>query len=179
MLFKRKNRKSFLSHVRNFMWPSMGWSRTYDYIKHRILRLPASNHAIAFGLASGCVVSWTPLFGFHIIQCFILCLIGRGNYLAGLLGTTFGNPWTFPILLWISYKVGTYALLFLGYSEYTPVDETMISKAELADKSMKVFVPTLVGSYIMMFVSFPLFYALFFSMVKAGRIAQKRIKRKK
>lgn len=175
MLFKRKNRKNFLAHARNFFWPSMGWSRTYEYIKHRILRLPASNHSIAFGLASGCVVSWTPLFGFHIIQCMFLCLIGRGNYLAGLLGTTFGNPWTFPLLLWISYQVGTYALVFLGYSEYLPADEAKIPHEELTDKSMKVFIPTLVGSYIMMAVSFPLFYGVFFSMVKGGRLARKKV----
>jgi hypothetical protein len=175
MLFKRKNRKSFFAHVRNLFWPSMGWSRTVEYIKHRILRLPASNHSIAFGLASGCVVSWTPLFGFHIIQCLVLCFIGRGNYLAGLLGTTFGNPWTFPILLWISYKVGMYALVFLGYSEYAPIDQDMMSKDVLADKATGIFVPTLVGSYIMMAISFPLFYVLFLSMIKAGRATRKKV----
>lgn len=156
----------------------MGWSRTYDYIKHRILRLPASNHSIAFGLASGCVVSWTPLFGFHIIQCMILCLIGRGNYLAGLLGTTFGNPWTFPILLWTSYQVGSYAMAFAGYSDPINIEGQALDPKELADKSMDVFMPTVVGSYIMVLVTFPIFYAVFFSMIKGGRLARKKVTEK-
>ena len=178
MLFKRKKRKSILAHVRNFFWPSMGWSRTYDYIKHRILRLPASNHSIAFGLAAGCVVSWTPLFGFHIIQCFVLCLIGRGNYLAGLLGTTFGNPWTFPLLLWISYKVGFYVLILTGYDNHALIDSDLVDIPEFGEKPIEVFIPTLVGGYIMAIMSFPLFYLLFFTMVKAGRMAQKKVSHK-
>lgn len=175
MLFKRQKRKSFLAHVRNFVWPSMGWSRTYDYIKHRILRLPASNHSIAFGLSSGCVVSFTPLFGFHIIQCLALCFIGRGNYLAGLLGTVFGNPWTFPLLLWLSYKVGVFSVSFFGYQDLLLVDIGDDLIEDLGDKSMQFFLPTLIGGYIMALVTFPLFYTLFFFMVRAGRKAQKAL----
>jgi hypothetical protein len=184
MLFKRRKRKPFWAHVRNFIWPSMGWSRTVDYIKHRILRLPASNHSIAFGLSSGCVVSFTPLFGFHIIQCMVLCFIGRGNYLAGLLGTTFGNPWTFPILLWLSYKVGYLTLSAFGYHEIIMIDDGETLVDDLEEKSAAIFLPTLVGSYIMALLTFPLFYLIFFFMVKSGRKAQKtllahRRKRKK
>ena len=178
MLFKRKKRKPFWAHARNFMWPSMGWRRTYDYIKHRILRLPASNYSIAIGLAAGCVVSWTPLFGFHILQCLLICFIARGNYLAGLLGTTFGNPWTFPILLWISYTVGAYVFILLGYGNYVVLDADVSIMQEFGDKPMKVFLPTVVGSYIMAVITFPLFYILFFYMVKTGRAAQKKVSRK-
>lgn len=173
MLFKRKKRKPFWAHVRNFIWPSMGWTRTYEYIKHRILRLPASNRSIAVGLAAGCVVSWTPLFGFHIIQCFVLCFLARGNYLAGLLGTTFGNPWTFPFLLWASYNVGKYLLIFSGHGD------ALINNEELGNgHPIQIFLPTLIGGYILAAISFPIFYIFFFNMVKAGRIAQKKVKHK-
>lgn len=156
----------------------MGWKRTIDYIKHRVLRLPASDHAIAFGLASGCVVSWTPVFGFHIIQCFILCFIGRANYLAGLLGTTFGNPWTFPILLWISYKTGVFALVLLGYGDQITLDADKAIMEEFGDKPLKIFIPTLVGGYIVALITFPMFYFPFYYMVKAGRAARTTVSHK-
>jgi uncharacterized protein (DUF2062 family) len=175
MLFRRRKRKSFIAHARNFIWPSMGWRRTYEYIKHRILRLPASNYSIAMGLSMGCIVSWTPLFGFHILQCFLLCLITRANFLAGLLGTVFGNPWTFPVLLWASYKAGSYALIFFGYGDNIILDADMSIMEEFSDKPMKVFLPTLVGGYIMAVITAPLFYILFFYMVKTGRLAQRKI----
>lgn len=93
----------------------MGWARTFKYLRHRVLRLPSSTASIALGLASGCVVSWTPTFPFQILQCFIFCKIAKVNFPAALLGTTFGNPWTFPILFIISYNVGILFLTLIGY----------------------------------------------------------------
>ncbi len=116
MLFKRRNRESIFSKIRNFIWPKMGIKKTIIYYKYRILRMPHSTRDIAMGLASGCVVSWTPTIPFQILQCFIFCKIVRANFPASLLGTAFGNPWTFPILFIIAYNVGNLSLTLLGYN---------------------------------------------------------------
>lgn len=175
MLFKRKKRKSLGAHIKNLFWPSMGWKRSWDYIKHRILRLSASTRSIAVGLAAGCVVSWTPLFGFHILQAMLICFIARGNYLASLLGTTFGNPWTFPLLLWTSYKAGSLIFILFGYGDYVSLASNVTIMQELSIQPLKVFLPTLVGGYLMALVTFPLFYVLFFYLVKTGRAAKRKV----
>lgn len=178
MLFKRRKRQSLWSRVRNLIWPKMGWARTFNYIKHRVLRLPSSASSIALGLASGCVVSWTPTFGFHILQCFVFCLLVRANFLAALLGTTFGNPWTFPILLWCSYQVGSYVLMFLGYGDLLLFDPDMHLIEKFKEYPVEIFMPMLVGGYTLVFITFPLFYFPFYYMVKAGRAAQVKVSAK-
>lgn len=178
MIFKRQNKESLLSKIRNMIWPQMGWKRTVVYYKYRILRLPHSTHDIAMGLASGCVVSWTPTFPFQILQCFIFCKVVRANFPAALLGTVFGNPWTFPILFTIAYHVGSYVLDVTGLEEVFIflAGETDIFKQE--GFGIQKFLPTLVGGYIMVVVTFPLFYYGFYYLVTVGR-ASKRVVRKK
>jgi len=171
MLFKRRDRLTPLQFFGRFFKSWTAWKRSFIYIKHRILRLPHSTHDIAMGLASGCVVSWTPVFGFHILQCYIFCKIFRANFLAALLGTLFGNPWTFPILLWIAYLVGNFI------TTYTGLDHLIALKtgAEvLGDENLavKAFFPTLVGGYFMAVVTFPIFYFAFYYFIEGARKAK-------
>jgi len=118
MLFKRRKKLNPLEHIKTVFKSWKDWKRSFLYIKHRILRLPQSTHKVAMGLASGCVVSWTPVFGFHIVQSYLFCKIFKASFLAGLVGTLFGNPWTFPFLLWTSYQVGHFILMVLGYDDF-------------------------------------------------------------
>ncbi|HPF79251.1 MAG TPA: DUF2062 domain-containing protein [Alphaproteobacteria bacterium] len=175
MLFKRKKKQSLLSKLRDIVWPKSGWKRTFLYLKHRILRLPHSTHSIAMGLAAGCVVSWTPTWGLQILQCFVFCKIVRANFLASVIGTTFGNPWTFPILIWISHIVGSHFMDITGLDSYFD----MIGKDTVVPDEhgygVTAFVPTLVGGYIMAFVTYPLFYYGFYYLIEAGRAAKKRV----
>lgn len=218
MLFKRRNKQSLWRRGREILWPRSGWKRTFKYIKYRLIRLPHSTHDIAMGMAAGAVVSWTPVFGFHILQCFIFCKIFRANFLASVLGTTLGNPWTFPFLLWISYQVGR-IVINLFASDFDYIDDTETTQAsfysalivlgdfiklgvadiinycahlmnlesvihyemkdipisDLTNYSKVIFLPMLVGGYIMVFLTFPLFYYGFYYMVKAARAAKMRV----
>ena len=67
----------------------------------RILRLSASPHAVAAGVAAGVFTSFTPFMGLHFIVAFLLAYILRGNMAAAALGTFFGNPISFPFI-WAS-----------------------------------------------------------------------------
>ncbi len=178
MIFKRQQKQSFISKIYNIIWPQMGWWRTIQYYKYRILRLPHSARDIAMGIAAGCVVSWTPTFPFHILQCYIFCKIARANFPAALLGTMFGNPWTFPLLFIVSYNVGNF---FLGV---TGLDEALLfftGETELFQQDgviVQKYIPTFVGGYIMAALTFPLFYYSLLYMIRAGRVSRKAVRQK-
>lgn len=113
MVFKRRNPRSYLRILAEALWPRGGWTRAFHYVKHRIRRLPDDPHRIARGVGAGVFVSFTPMFGFHFISAALTAKAVRGNILASLLGTFFGNPITFPIIAFASMKFGH---LILGTS---------------------------------------------------------------
>lgn len=87
-------------------WPRGGWTRAFHYVKHRVRRLPDRPDRIARGVGAGVFVSFTPLFGMHFVSAALAAKAVRGNILASLLGTFFGNPITFPIIAFSSMKLG-------------------------------------------------------------------------
>lgn len=106
MVFKRRDKRSLGLQIWEAFFPRKGWRRAFEYIGHRIKRLPDTPHKISLGFACGVFVSFSPLFGFHFIYATLAALIVRGNMLAALLGTFFGNPLTFPIIATVSYRLG-------------------------------------------------------------------------
>ena len=82
--------------------------RKVKHLKHKILRLKDPPESISIGLAWGAAVSFTPLLGLHIIICFLGTYLMRGNMLAAAAGTIIGNPWTFPIIFFIGYRIGCF-----------------------------------------------------------------------
>lgn len=106
MVFKRRNRQSWLERARDFFYPRSGWRRAIEYLGHRIKRLPDTPHKIALGFSCGVFVSFSPLFGLHFIYAGICALIVRGNVLASFLGTLVGNPLTFPLIATTSLSIG-------------------------------------------------------------------------
>ena len=87
--------------VRNFFWPEIGFQRALRYISHKINRISGSPHSIALGFAAGAFASFTPMIGFHFVLAGLLAWIIRGNLLASAIGTSVGNPLTFPFI-WIA-----------------------------------------------------------------------------
>lgn len=76
----------------------------------RVLRLTASPHVIAMGVAAGSFASFTPFLGFHFVTAWIICFFTRGSYFAGAVGTFFGNPLTFPFIWASTLAVGRVVL---------------------------------------------------------------------
>ena len=54
----------------------------------------------------GILACFTPFFGLHILIALLLAFVLRGNLLAALVGTFFGNPITFPVIAAASYNIG-------------------------------------------------------------------------
>ena len=110
MIFRRRQRPSLLSRLRESLAPRKGMWRGVDYIGKRMRRLPDSPHRIALGFAIGAFVSFTPLFGLHFFLAAGIAWALRANVLAGLFGTAVGNPLTFPLISVTSLWLGRWML---------------------------------------------------------------------
>lgn len=106
-MFKRRDKRSLATSVREFIAPRRGWRRVIEYWRHRMQRLPDTPARIALGIACGVFASFTPFFGFHFVIAAALAWIIRGNIFASAIGTFFGNPLTFPFIAAISLEVGS------------------------------------------------------------------------
>lgn len=110
MVFKRRDKRSALKVIFGTLWPKGGWSRAFQYARHRLRRLPDTPERIARGIWAGVFSTFTPLYGLHFVVALVIARIANGNILASLLGTFFGNPLTyFPIGV-ISIKTGNFLL---------------------------------------------------------------------
>lgn len=187
MLFKRRNAITFQDKARNLVWPKMGWKRVANYYKFRTIRIPDSEYSVALGLAFGCAVSWTPTFGTHLLQCALFSWLTKSNWIAAFIGSAFGNPWTTPALMLVSYHVGKALFTATGHGDIIAVDadsETFgtflksmvdgsISWHQVKGNFRELLLPTLLGGYTMALATFPLFYFPFYYMVKGARLARK------
>ncbi|MGM0422835.1 MAG: DUF2062 domain-containing protein [Pseudomonadota bacterium] len=113
-MFQRRKERNLQENFREAIWPKMGWLRVMRYYGLRIYRLDDTPYAIAAGFASGVALSFTPFVGFHLILSLALARILNGSLLAALVGTIAGNPWTFPFIWLMIYKVGMYILGVAG-----------------------------------------------------------------
>ncbi|MCA2013017.1 DUF2062 domain-containing protein [Pararhodobacter sp. CCB-MM2] len=110
MIFKRRDPRPLLRAVGEFFWPRGGWRRAATYILHRMRRLPDSPERICIGIAAGLYVSFLPLYGLHFLSAALVAWVLRGNILAALLATFYGNPLTFPLMAAGGMELGGWLL---------------------------------------------------------------------
>ena len=110
MVFKRRNPKTYYEAITESVYPRGGWRRAGQYIVHRLRRLPDPAHKISRGIAAGVFACFTPFFGLHFVIAAGLAWLLRGNIMAALLATFFGNPLTFPIIAAVSMELGLWML---------------------------------------------------------------------
>ena len=108
--------------------------------KYRLTKIKDFPESVAVGMAWGVSVSFTPLLGFHLIICYLGTWLMRGNIIAATVGTVIGNPWTFPFIFYLDYKVGT--TIFLERIDFY---EFKISF--FVEHFEDLFYPTLLGSF--------------------------------
>lgn len=108
MLFQRRNPPTRKERLRLLVWPRRSFSRSLRYGGKRILRITASPHAVAAGLAVGVFSAFTPFFGFHLIIAIVLAYVLAGNIAAAALGTTLANPLTLPFIWGSTFELGRF-----------------------------------------------------------------------
>ena len=106
MLFKSRYKESFTNKINKYLWPKKGWKRSGKYLSLRIRRLPGTPHGIALGFAFGVAMSMTPVVGAHLVFALLLSWVFGGSLTSTLIGTFIGNPWTFPVIWAVTYKIG-------------------------------------------------------------------------
>ncbi len=106
MLFRRRKPLTFREKLRAALWPQRSWRRSLRYMQKRVLRLRATPHAIAAGVAVGVLATFTPFLGFHFIIAFALSYLIGGNLAAAALGCLAGNPLTYPLIWASTYELG-------------------------------------------------------------------------
>jgi uncharacterized protein (DUF2062 family) len=125
VVFKRRDQRSWTRTIAEALWPRGGWARAFQYVQHRLRRLPGTPEQIARGIFAGAVTVFTPLFGLHFVVAAILAKIMRGSILAALLATFIGNPLTYVPIAIISLQTGHF---LLGTSPRAEVDESIFAK---------------------------------------------------
>ncbi len=176
-MFKRRIPLNVLQKMREVIWPSIGWIRLFRYVRYRIARLPGSASSIAAGLAIGAAMSFTPFIGTHFIQSALVAYAVRVNVGAALLGTFVGNPWTFPFMWWAAMSFGAFLLGLFGIDAESSlpdhVDIATLWKTML-NEPFRIFMPWFVGGYLMALLSWPIFYGIFYQIIKTARFARSK-----
>ena len=181
-MFKRRKPRSALGKTRELLWPSMGWLRAIKYTRLRIIRLSDSSHKIAAGLAIGVSISFTPLVGTHFIQAGLLSYTFRTNFLASLIGTFAGNPWTFPFMWWAAISLGSFLFGVMGLPAGTALPDDMSFSIlwEIAKhEPLRIFLPWLLGGYLIALLSWPINYIFFYNVVKGAKSARRKARLRK
>ncbi|HNQ92589.1 MAG TPA: DUF2062 domain-containing protein [Alphaproteobacteria bacterium] len=173
-MFGRRNKRRTIQNIREFLWPTMGWQRTFRYVQHRLVRIKDTTGSIARGMAFGAAVSFAPVPGTHIASAAFLSWITRGNILASVIGTLVGNPWTFPFMWWGAYKLGDFVFFALGLPvREMPAEFTWNNLVhEITNDPLELFVPWVCGGFILGALSWPLFYIIFYRIVRQARLRQ-------
>jgi uncharacterized protein (DUF2062 family) len=124
-VFKRRDKLPVWRVVLRALWPKGGWGRAAIYVKHRLRRLPDTPRKISRGIMAGGFTTFTPLYGVHFVLAALLAILFRGNVMAALLGTFFGNPLTYVPIAVVSLNLGHW---MLGTEPSTEVDESIFGK---------------------------------------------------
>ena len=109
-MFQRRNPRSYSRMAREAIWPRGGWSRALSYMNHRLRRLPDPPEVVARGVAAGVFAAFTPFYGLHFLVAYAIARLVKGNAIAALLGTFFGNPLTYVPIAWSALTTGHWIL---------------------------------------------------------------------
>ena len=118
MPFGRKKKKRLITSAYNFIKIFFAFSRTKKYISLSIKRIKGTPQALSLGLATGIAISFTPFIGLHALLAIFISWVIGGSMAAALIGTLFGNPWTFPFIWYFTFEIGQFINYgFLSYEE--------------------------------------------------------------
>ncbi len=130
MPFGRKKKKRLIISVFNFIKIFFAFSRTKKYISLSIKRIKGTPQALSLGLATGIAISFTPFIGLHALLAIFISWIIGGSMAAALIGTLFGNPWTFPFIWYFTFEIGQ--LINYGFLSYEEDFSFKIIKKEIS-----------------------------------------------
>lgn len=149
MLFRRREPVSFSERMRLLVWPRRSFARSFRYYARRVLRLGATPHAIAAGIAAGVFVSFTPFLGFHFVLAGVIAWLLGGNLIASALGTAIGNPLLLPAIWASTFELGRLILYGRGGHLSAPLHlGHALAQHDFASIWKPLLLPMTVGSLV-------------------------------
>ena len=197
MIFKRRDKRLTFGRLKELLLPKKGWRRALDYFIHRVKRIPDTPHKIAVGIATGVFCSFTPFFGLHFFLAAFVTYIFKGNIVAALFGTFFGNPVTWPFIASFSVKLGQ---IILGYpvTNFETFLEHFVEAYDATIQGVKslfgygesdwallysffreLFLPYFIGGFVLGLIAALFTYFVFRPIIYAYKVTRKKKKYKK
>lgn len=135
---------------KNLSWlvsPTVLWQRVLRisrFLWIKVLRIEATPHTIAMGLAAGVFIGLLPVLPFQTVLAVSLAFIVRGSKLAAALGTWVSNPLNWVPCYMLFYYVGKAVVPF----EVPPLDLHHVEMMELIHTGWKLFAVMMLGGLI-------------------------------
>ncbi|MCC8193124.1 MAG: DUF2062 domain-containing protein [Deltaproteobacteria bacterium] len=110
----------------------------------RLVRIQASPHNIALGLAAGVFVGLLPVLPFQTVIAIALAFVVRGSKIAAALGTWVSNPLNWVPVYMMFYYVGRAVVPF----DVPPFNPSQLEMAEMIEMGWKFFTVMMVGGLV-------------------------------
>ena len=191
---EEKKKKRLIISIFNFIKIFFAFSRTKKYISLSIRRIKGTPQALSLGLATGIAISFTPFIGLHALLAIFISWVIGGSMAAALIGTLFGNPWTFPLIWYFTFEIGQFINYgLLSYDEefsFNTIKKEIstllvilknivifanIPELEENVEKLKLIPFMIVGSIPLVFITWILSYFSFYFIFKSYR---KKLKKK-
>jgi uncharacterized protein (DUF2062 family) len=121
-----------------------GLWRSARYWYLRLVRIQATPHNIALGLAVGVFAGLLPILPFQIAVAVTLAFIVRGSKIAAALGTWITNPLNWVPFYMMCYYIGKAVAPF----EIPAFDPTHLEMTQMIDLGWKFFAVMIVGGLV-------------------------------
>ena len=170
-MFKRRDRRPAWKVVTRAVYPQGGWRRAFSYVKHRVRRLPDTPEKIGRGIWAGVFTTFTPFYGLHFIVAAIIAKLLRGNFLAALMATFFGNPLTYLPIAAVSLKTGHWLLGTRPHGPTSSLGEKFADAgADLWHNIIAIFTPETMDWHGLSIFYFDIFYPYMIGGILPGII---------
>ena len=148
-MFRRKYQLSWKAFLYKWVLSPRVWTRATRYLIHRIKRTTDRPERIAKGVAIGIFISFTPLFGLHVLLALIIAILLRANVFVTLISTFIGNPLTFPLIAYASIWIGNIVLTQLLGIETLSNTEATLDFALIFDNLYALLLPYVIGGSVL------------------------------
>ena len=197
MPFGRRDKKPLFNKFKSFIKYIYSFSRTKKYIKLSLKRMKGSPRDLAAGLASGLAISFTPFIGLHTLIAILLAWLRGACMAVAIIGTLFGNPWTFPFIWYLTYELGQFLYQGLGsnYEKFSfgnikteiytllNIIKHLVIFANIQEIKLNLtklnLIPVMtLGAIPFMFISWFLSYFFFYNIIRSNKIRIKKGKKR-
>ncbi len=131
------------------------WKRRLRLYYLRMMRVQGQPSKVAGGMAIGVSIGFTPTIPLHTLLAVCLAFLLRKSKLAAALGVWVANPFVFPFIYLVDYKLG---LLITGTAGPS-LDFAEASASSILELGWDIAYPLLVGGALVALVSvFPTYF---------------------